>query len=102
VSHYGRDCQINRYANHCALPKAKKPVGVNTIEKYCMYCKKAEYKKDDCLSLNDGKEQIRKKGDKKKQVNTVAGQERAYHTAGAMTRHSAIAETRKKEDLRRR
>jgi len=34
------------------LPKAEKPAEVNTIEKYCTYCKKAGHKREDFWSLN--------------------------------------------------
>jgi len=43
---------LAEYANRFTLPKAEKLAGINTMEKYCTYCKKAGHKREDCWSLN--------------------------------------------------
>lgn len=58
------------------LPKLGRPNGVNTVEKYCSYCKKAEHKRDECWSLNGrpGKERAshaKASVNKKVHVNTA-------------------------------
>jgi len=55
----GRNCRTSRYANRFTLPKAEKPAGINTMEKYCTYCKKAGHKREDCWSLNERPEKER-------------------------------------------
>jgi len=52
MGHHGRDCRTSRYANRFSFPKAEKPANVNNIEKYCTYCKRTGYKRDECWSLN--------------------------------------------------
>jgi len=77
MGHQGKDCRTSRYANRFMLPKAEKPAGVNTVEKYCTYCKKAGHRREDCWSLNGRPEKERKsrpkrETDKKKQVNALS------------------------------
>jgi len=77
MGHHGRDCRTSRYANRFVLPKAEKPAGVNTVEKYCTYCKKAGHKREDCWSLNGRPERERtlrpkKEANKKSQVNAIS------------------------------
>ncbi|KYN27982.1 hypothetical protein ALC57_02606 [Trachymyrmex cornetzi] len=49
--HLGCDCRTSRYANKFSLPRAEGPP-VNTVNKYCNYCKKAGHTRKECWSLN--------------------------------------------------
>ncbi|XP_029659455.1 uncharacterized protein LOC115233278 [Formica exsecta] len=52
TGHYGRDCRTSRYANRFSLPKPDRQPHVNTINKYCNYCKKSGHDREECWLLH--------------------------------------------------
>ncbi|KYN04506.1 hypothetical protein ALC62_04625 [Cyphomyrmex costatus] len=52
TGHIGQNCRTSRYANKFSLPRAEKPAGINTVEKFCTYCKKAGHNREECWILN--------------------------------------------------
>ncbi|XP_071574634.1 uncharacterized protein [Temnothorax nylanderi] len=59
LGHSGQECRTSRYANRYSLPRAEKPHGINTVEKYCFHCKKEGHKREDCWTLNGRPEKER-------------------------------------------
>ncbi|KAM0728861.1 Retrovirus-related Pol polyprotein from transposon 412 [Formica fusca] len=52
TGHYGRDCRTSRYANRFSLPKSDRQPRVNTVNKYCNYCKKSRHDREECWLLH--------------------------------------------------
>ncbi|KYN01997.1 hypothetical protein ALC62_07214 [Cyphomyrmex costatus] len=52
LGHHGRECRSSRYATRFSLPQPEGRPRVNTVEKYCNYCKKAGHNRDECWTLN--------------------------------------------------
>ncbi|XP_018407676.1 PREDICTED: uncharacterized protein LOC108783574 [Cyphomyrmex costatus] len=52
TGHIGQNCRTSRYANKFSLPRAEKRAGINIVEKFCTYCKKAGHNREECWTLN--------------------------------------------------
>jgi len=73
MGHHGRDCRTSRYANRFSLPKPEGRPRVNTVDKYCNYCKKAGHVRNDCWSLKNRPEKGSGKNPEIKQKKSSHG-----------------------------
>ncbi|KAL6265936.1 hypothetical protein P5V15_002783 [Pogonomyrmex californicus] len=48
TGHYGRDCRTNKYTSLFPLSQPDRHPCINTMSKYCMYCKKARHNHAEC------------------------------------------------------
>ncbi|XP_011254548.2 uncharacterized protein LOC105250252 [Camponotus floridanus] len=53
IGHHGRECRTSRYATRFLLPKPERHSRVNTVNKYCNYCKKTGHNREECWLLHE-------------------------------------------------